>query len=128
MNSLPCQSKRGVMTLRLCDEPSVATCSQCQRPVCRLHLADPALSLCAACAVLASTSKKKPSGPPANPDWTRDNRYDAGIGWAYLYSNWYFNCHATDLAYHDDDARSFATRDDGDFGSEKDPSIGFLDS
>jgi hypothetical protein len=132
MNAFRCQTKRGVMTLRLCDEPSVATCAQCQRPVCQLHLADPARSLCVSCAATANASAgpAKKSAPPSNPNWA-DDHYDHSIdvGWAYLYSDWYYTSHARDMAYRDDDTRSFATRDNGDIGPEKESSApGFLDS
>lgn len=106
MSGLRCQAKRGVMTLRRCDEPAENVCGKCQRPTCAAHFSPQAVQTCFDCAARAAPAAATPA--PAMDD------YDSP-GWSYAMRNWLLFSIATDNAHHFDraDERSFEhPRDD----------------
>ena len=121
MSSLRCQAKRGIMTLRLCDEPALVTCTQCQRPTCLDHLTDPASTVCRECH--ARSPARSVQGAP-DPF-----RYD-DPSWPIHYTLWLGSSgDRRDLPSFDpQDARSFQNRRDDDPVEKPAAGGGFLDS
>ena len=121
MSGLRCQAKRGVMTLRRCDEPASNVCSKCQRPTCPAHLAKSADLVCLDCAARASPATSREQ--PAMAD------YDSP-GWAFGMRNWllFSGSGAPDQMFDRADERSFEHRREDDLSDEPAKGGGFLDS
>jgi hypothetical protein len=121
MSGLRCQAKRGVLTLRRCDEPVDNVCSKCQRPTCAAHFSPQAVLTCFDCA-----ARQSPAPERVRPEMTD---YDSP-GWSYGMRNWLIYSSARDAAVSFDrnDERSFEHARDDNPASEPETGRSLLDS
>lgn len=121
MSGLRCQAKRGVMTLRRCDEPAENVCSKCQRPTCAAHFSTQAIQTCLDCA-----ARESPAANRARPEMTDYDR----PGWSQGMRNWLIFSSAADAADHFDraDEHSFEHPRDDNPADEPEAGRSFLDS
>ena len=121
MSGLRCQAKRGVMTLRRCDEPAANVCAKCQRPTCQAHFSTQAVLTCLDCA-----ARESPATSRARPDLTE---YDSP-GWSYGMRNWLIFSGAADdeRMFDRSDESSFAHRREDDPVDQPEAGGSVLDS
>jgi hypothetical protein len=139
-----CAVKRGIITLRDCNNPVTGTCGQCSRPICTEHTATtPTGTLCVECharnmePAQSGEAKGAAKGPKATNTSSRAYEEYDDPAWPYMYRHHYYtHYHYSpfyssgyyDSYYDDYDVRSMDTAEQADMGDVGEEGGGFYDS